>query len=72
MIMTTINQKGKGNQLSTGNNSPNKIKVLKPSKREIGWFVSGILLPVMSGIIIELISQGKLSKLFSYLIELFK
>lgn len=90
--MAKIKQKGKGNQASTGDSSPNlkgndnqisfgdnspnardsKIHQQLTSKQKLNWFTGGIILPVVAGLIIEIIKEGFVSEIFGYLIGVFK
>jgi hypothetical protein len=74
--MKSINQNGNRNQASLGNKSPNVMgnhnKIQLSTKQKIGWFVGGILFPVISGLIVEIIKQGKVSELFGFIINIFK
>ena len=73
--MTQINQSGSANQASTGNNSPNiqgsknKINFSKENRK---WFFTGILLPVIAGLVIEFIKEGKVSEWFSLITNIFR
>jgi hypothetical protein len=73
--MSTIIQSGNNNQSSAGNHSPNisgnRNKIGLPDKKNISWFVSGIILPILTGLILEIIKQGKVSELFSSIIRVF-
>ena len=69
-----IKQKGKGNQLSLGDNSPNTISKnnkLNFTKENRKWFFSGLILPIISGLIVEIFKSGSLSNIFSYFINIF-
>ncbi|MCT4560552.1 MAG: hypothetical protein N4A41_04165 [Crocinitomicaceae bacterium] len=71
--MTTIKQKGKNNKATTGENSfimeksHNKSKKLKNA----GWFLTGLVLPVLTGLILEMIKKGLSCEIIRQLIELF-
>jgi hypothetical protein len=71
--------------ITTGNNSwisnihwnKNKLKSGDFSKKttykeNAWWFFSGIVLPVISGLIVEYMKQGSISELLWKLINLFK
>jgi len=73
--MATIDQSGDNNQASTGDNSPNitgnRNKIGLPNKTNLGWFTSGVILPIIVGLILELIKEGGISELFANFIEIF-
>jgi len=73
--MATINQTGNDNQASTGDNSPNirgnRNKIGIPDKKSIGWFTSGVILPILVGLILEIVKQGKVSELLYSIIKIF-
>jgi hypothetical protein len=73
--MATIDQSGDNNQASTGDNSPNirgnRNRIGLPNKTNLGWFTSGIILPIIVGLILELIKQGRISDLFATVIGIF-
>ena len=69
-----IKQTGKGNQISLGDNSSNNIlkkSKINFSKENRRWFFSGILLPIISGLVIEILISGSTSHFFLYLINFF-
>lgn len=73
--MAILDQSGDYNQASTGDNSPiikgNKNRIGLPNKKNLGWFTSGIILPIVVGLTLEIIKQGKVSEMFSAIIGLF-
>lgn len=70
--MVKIDLKGNKNQVSTGDNSPiyfrNRIKKISKT----GWFLTGVLLPLITGIILEIIMKGVSSGLLNKFIDLFR
>ena len=73
--MAKISQSGSSNQASTGHNSPNirgDKNRINFSKENSKWFLSGILLPVISGLIVEFLKEGKVSEILNYIVKVFK
>lgn len=73
--MATIDQSGDNNQTSTGDNSPNirgnRNRIGLPNKTNLSWFTSGVILPIIVGLILELIKEGRISELFATVIGIF-
>lgn len=64
--MTKTKQSGRGNQASYGSNSPNTtLNTNINFKAKAGYFFSGLVLPVIAGLILEFIKTGKTSELLA-------
>ncbi|WP_179337451.1 hypothetical protein [Winogradskyella ludwigii] len=69
------NIKGKKNQTSFGDNSPNakksKINQKLNTKEKLSWLTGGIILPVVAGLIIELVKEGMVSDTLGIILAIF-
>lgn len=65
--MNTINQGNNGSAIIG-----EKSKILNCGiKEKTKWFFSGFVLPIITGLIVELISDGKVSSFFQKIISIF-
>ncbi|WP_417609989.1 hypothetical protein [Owenweeksia hongkongensis] len=72
--MRVINQKGKDNKGTTGDNSPivTNSRITSRNLKNTGWFLTGLVLPVISGIILEVFKTGLSSDFLNKILEFFK
>jgi len=66
--MNIINQRDSSNAIIGGNS---KIQNCSTIERT-GWFFSGFILPIIVGIIVEIIIKGGLSNFFQIVLGIFK
>lgn len=67
----SITQYGANSQASSGKKSVNN-QTNNCAVKNASWFIGGILLPTVAGLIVEVLSSGKTSAVLSGILELIK